>query len=161
MYECETWTIKKAECWRTDALVLWCWRRFLRVPWTARDPTSPSKRKSVLSVHSKDWTPILWPSDVKSWLIGKYPDAGKDLRQEEKGTTEDEMIGWHHWLNGHEFEKTRGDMKDRKAWCVAVHGVTKNWMWFSNWTTSSSSYLHVSVGQQNFRQSACIYPERR
>ena len=49
-------------------------------------------------------TPILWPSDAKNWLIGKDPDAGKNWRQEEKGTTEYEMVGWHHWLNGHEFE---------------------------------------------------------
>ena len=48
--------------------------------------------------------PILWPPDVKNWLIGKDPDAGKDWRQEEKGMTEHEMVGWHHWLNGHEFE---------------------------------------------------------
>ena len=53
-------------------------------------------------------TPVLWPPDAKSWLIGKDPDAGKDWRQEEKGTTEDEMVGWHHWLNGHEFEQTPG-----------------------------------------------------
>ena len=53
--------------------------------------------------------PILWPPNVKSWLIGKDPDAGKDRRQEEKGTTEDEMVGWHHWLNGHEFEQALGD----------------------------------------------------
>ena len=52
--------------------------------------------------------PILWPPDAKNWLIGKYPDAGKDWRQEEKGTTEDEMVGWHHWLNGHEFEQALG-----------------------------------------------------
>ena len=53
--------------------------------------------------------PILWPPDAKSWLIGKDPDAGKDRGQEEKGTTEDEMVGWHHWLNGREFEQTPGD----------------------------------------------------
>ena len=53
-------------------------------------------------------TPILWPPDAKNWLIGKDPDAGKDWRQEEKGTTEDEMAGWHHWLNGHEFEQVLG-----------------------------------------------------
>ena len=52
--------------------------------------------------------PILWPPDVKSPLIGKDPDAGKDWRQEEKGTTEDEMVDWHHWLNGHESEQTPG-----------------------------------------------------
>ena len=53
-------------------------------------------------------TPILWPPDAKNWLIGKDPNAGKDWRQEEKGTTEDEMVGWHHWLNGHEFEQVSG-----------------------------------------------------
>ena len=53
-------------------------------------------------------TPILWLPDMKNWLIGKDPDAGKDWRREEKGTTEDEMVGWHHWLNGHEFESTLG-----------------------------------------------------
>ena len=53
--------------------------------------------------------PILWPPDVKSWLTGKDPNAGKDRRQEEKGKTEDEMVGWHHWLNGHEFEQALGD----------------------------------------------------
>ena len=53
---------------------------------------------------AKAETPVLWPPDEKNWLIGKDPDAGKDWRQKEKRTTEDEMIGWHHWLNGHEFE---------------------------------------------------------
>ena len=59
--------------------------------------------------HADAEAPILWPPDAKSWLIGKDPDAGKDWRQEEKGVTEDEMVGWHHWLNGHEFEQTLGD----------------------------------------------------
>ena len=53
--------------------------------------------------------PILWPPDAKSWLLGKDPDAGKDWGQEEKGVTEDEMVGWHHWPNGHEFEQTLED----------------------------------------------------
>ena len=52
--------------------------------------------------------PILWPPDAKNWLIGKDPDAGKDWRQEEKGTAEDEMVGWHHWFDGHEFEQAPG-----------------------------------------------------
>ena len=63
--------------------------------------------------------PILWPPDVKNWLIGKDPDAGKDWRQEEKGTTEDEMVGWHHWLNGHEFQQALevGDGQESLACC--------------------------------------------
>ena len=79
-------------------------------------------------------TPILWPPDVKSWLIGKDPDAGKDWRWEEKGTTEDDMVGWDHWLNGHEFEQTPELVMDREAWCAAVHGVTKSRTWMSDWT---------------------------
>ena len=77
--------------------------------------------------------PILWPPDVKSWLIGKDPDAGKDLGQEEMGTTEDEMVRWHHRLNGHEFECWELVI-DREAWHAAVHGVTKSWTWRSDWT---------------------------
>ena len=71
-------------------------------------------------------TPIVWSPDGKSQLIGKDPDAGKDRRQEEKGRTEDKMVGWHHWLNGHEFEKLWETVKDREAWLAAVYGVTKS-----------------------------------
>ena len=108
MYRCESWTIKKAECRRMDAFELWCWRRLLRVPWTAR-----RSNQSILKEISPEYslkhyveaeTPILWPPDAKNWLIWKDPDAGKDWRQEEKGTTEDEMVGQHHQINGHEFE---------------------------------------------------------
>ena len=70
-------------------------------------------------------TPILWPPDAKSLLICKDSDAGKDWRQEEKGMTEDEMVGWHHRLDGHEFESTLGD-GDGQGGLVAVHGVTKS-----------------------------------
>ena len=100
MYGCESWTIKKAECWRIDAFEPWCWRRFLRVPWTARR----SNQSIIGRTDAKVETLILWPPDSKNWLIGKDPDAGKDWRWEEKGTTEDEMVGWHHQLSGHEFE---------------------------------------------------------
>ena len=114
MYGCESWTIWKAEHWRIDAFELWCWRRLLRVPWTAR-----RSNQSILKEISQSWifirrtdakaeTPILWPPGAKNWLIWKDPDAGKDWRREEKGTTEDEMARLHHWLNGHEFEWTLG-----------------------------------------------------
>ena len=77
------------------------------------DSTSPSERKSVLNIHWKDWrwteSPIFQPPAVKSQFIRKDPDSGKDWRQEEKGMTEDEMVGWHHWLNGHESEQAPGD----------------------------------------------------
>ena len=114
MYECESWTIKKAEHQRIDAFELWCWRRHLRVPWTARRSNQSSSKgnQSWIFIGRTDAeaeAPILWPPDVKSWLTGKQPDAGKDWRREEKGTTEDEMFGWHHRLNGHEFEEGLGD----------------------------------------------------
>ena len=112
-YGCESWTIKKAECWRIDAFELWCWRRLLRVPWTARrsKPVHPKGDQSWVFIGRTDAeaeTPILWPPDAKSWLIGKDPDAGKDWGQEEKGMTEDEMVGWHHQLDGHGFGWTPG-----------------------------------------------------
>ena len=84
-------------------------------------------------IHNDVWQ----KPDAKSWLIRKGPDDGKDWRQEEKGMTEDEMAGWHHWLNGHEFEKLQDIVKDREAWCAAVHGVTKSQTWLSDWTTTT------------------------
>ena len=108
MYGCESWTLKKAECWRIDAFELWCWRRLLRVPWTARR-SNQSTLKEICPEYSLEGLMLklklqLWPPDMKNWPIGKDPDSGKDWRWEEKGMTEDEMVGWHHWLNGHEFE---------------------------------------------------------
>ena len=107
MYGCESWTTKKAECWRTDVLELRCWRRLLRVPWTARR-SNQSILKEISPEYSSEGlkaeTPILRPPDAKNWLIGKYPDAGKNWRWEGRGATEDEMVGWHHRLDGHEYE---------------------------------------------------------
>ena len=107
MYGCESWTVKKAECRWFDAFITVVLEKTLE---------SLLDCKEIQPVHSKggqSWmfigrtdveaeTPILWPSHVKSWLIGKDLDAGRDWRQE-KGTTEDEMAGWHHWLSAHEF----------------------------------------------------------
>ena len=116
MYRCESWTIKKAESQRIDAFELWCWRRLLRVPWTARRSNhsilkeiSPgcSLEGMMLKLkyfgHLMEILSILWPPDAKSWLIWKDPDAGRDWGQEEKGTMEDEKVGWHHRLNGLEL----------------------------------------------------------
>ena len=101
MYGCE----KKAERRRIDAFELWCWRRLLRVPWTARRSNQSNSAGDQPwdffgRTDAKAETPVFWPPHVKSWLIGKDSDAGRDWEQEEKGTTEDEMAGWHHWLNG-------------------------------------------------------------
>ena len=113
MYGCKSWTVKKSECLRIDAFELWCWRRLLRVPWTVRR-SNQSILKEISPLFfgrndAKAETPVLWPPHVKSWLIGKDSDAGRDWGQEEKGTTEDEMAGWHHRLNGRDFEGTPGD----------------------------------------------------
>ena len=112
MYGCESWTIwtiKVAEHWRLDASKLCCWRRLLRVPWTAR-----RSNQSILTEINQPWifigrtdAPILWPSDARSQLTWKNPDARKDWGQK-KGVTVDDMVGWHHQLNGHEFEQTPG-----------------------------------------------------
>ena len=77
-------------------------------------------------------TPILWPPDGKNWLTGKDPDSWKDWRQEEKGKTEDDMVGWHHWLDEHEFEQASGADDGQEAGHAAVHGVTKSQTWLSD-----------------------------
>ena len=112
MYGCESWTIQKAEHQRIDAFDLWCWRKLLRVPWTARRSNQSVLKEISPEYLQKDWcwswnSNILVP-DVKNWLIWKDPDAGKDWRCEEKGMTEEEMVGWHHRLDGHEFEQALG-----------------------------------------------------
>ena len=112
MYGCESWTIKKSEHRRIDAFELWCWGRLLRVPWpSGRSNQSILKEISPgcsLEGLMLSWNSNIWSPDAKSWLIWKEPDAGKDWGQEEKAMTEDEMVGWHHQLNGHEFEQAPG-----------------------------------------------------
>ena len=108
MYGCESWTIKKAECWRIDAFRLWCWKRILSLLDSKEiQPVHPKGNQSWIFIGRTDAeaeTPILWPPDAKTWLIWKDPDAGRDWGHEEKGTTEDEMVGWHHRVEGNEFE---------------------------------------------------------
>ena len=125
MYGCESWAIKKAEHQRIDAFELWCWRRLLRVPWTTR-----RSNQSILKEISPEYLleglvlklklQYFWPPDANSWLTGKDLDAGKDWGQEEKGVTGDEMVGWHHWLSGHESEQTSGDSKGQGS-CSSWH----------------------------------------
>ena len=140
-YGCESWIIKKAERWRIDAFELWCWRRLLKIPWTVRRPNQSILKdiKSWVFIGRTDVeaeTPILWPPDVKSWVIGKDPYAGRDWGQEEKGTTEDEMVGWHHWLNGRGFGWTPaiGDGQGGLACCGSWGSKELDMTERLNWT---------------------------
>ena len=108
MYGCESWTRKKAEHWGVDAFVLLLLEKTLESPLDCKDIqlASPKGNQFWIVIGRTDAeaeTPILWPPDSKSWLIWKDTDAWKDWGQEEKGTTEDESVGWHHQLNGHGF----------------------------------------------------------
>ena len=158
---CEYISIKKAKCWKIDAFEVWCWRRLLRVPWTARRSNQLIlKEISPGRTDTKAETPMLWPPDAKNWLIWKDPDAGKDWRQEEKGTTEDEMVGWHHQPDGHEFEQSLGvsDGQGSLACCSPwgyeeLDRVTElNWKKETEWEPRISfTTLALNLESQNKR----------
>ena len=143
------WELNYKEKWvlRIDAFELWCWRRLSRVPWSARR-SNQSILKEINPEYSfwKGWcwcwnSQYFGPPDAKSWLIEKDPDAGKDWGQE-KGTTEDEMVGWHHQLNGHELSKLRQIVEDIEAQCAAVQGDSgrgglSDWAsWCQDWSAT-------------------------
>ena len=144
IYVCESWIIKKDEHRRIDAFELWCWRWLLRVPGTPR--------RSVLNIHWKDWcwswnynTLSTWGEELThlKWQI----DAGKLWGQEEKGKREDKMVGWHHRLNGREFQQTPGG-----KWRTGKPGVLQSmglqrvaWLrvtWLSDWSTTSTTIFN-------------------
>ena len=139
MYGCESWTIQKAEHQRIDTFELWCWRR-LENPLDCKEikPINPEGNQSWIFIGRTDTeaeTPILWPPDVKNWLIGKAPDAGKVWRKEEKGMTEAEMVGWHPRLDGHEFEQAPGvddgqeSLECCSSWGHKESGTTEQLNW--------------------------------
>ena len=139
------WELNHKEAW---VLKNWCfWTVVLEK--TLESPLDSKEIKPVNHTGDQPWifirrtdaeaeTPILWLPDAKSWLIGKDPDAGKDWRQKERRVAEDEMIGWHHRLNGHELGQAPGD-RDREAWHIAVHGVTKSWTQLSDSTRTTTN----------------------
>ena len=138
------WELDNKKSWAPKNLCLW-------TVMLEKTLESPSYRKEIKTVNPKGnqhWifigrtnveteAPIFWPFDVKSRLIGKDPDAEKDWKQEEKGSKENEMVGWHHLLNGHEFEQTPGDSKGKEAQRTTVHGIVKSQTRLSDWTTTT------------------------
>ena len=136
MYGRESWTIKAPKNWCFWTVLL---EKPLESPLDCKEiqPVNPKGNQSWILIGRTDTeaeAPILWPPDVKNWLTGKDPDAGKDWRWE-KGMTEDQMVGWHHRLNGRGFAQASGVGEDREAWWVAGHGVTKSQTWLSDSTT--------------------------
>ena len=137
MYGCESWTIKKVEHWRNDAFELWCWRRLLRVPWTTR-----RSNQSILKEFSPEYSLEGLMLRLKLYYFGqlmrltrKDLDAGQDWRQEEKGMTEYEMVGWNHPLDGHEFEQALGVGDGQESlsccslWCPKELDTTEPLKW--------------------------------
>ena len=135
MYGCESWTIKKAECWRIDTFELWCWRRLLRFPWPARRSNwsilkeicpEYSLEGLMLKLKLQYFGHLMWRADSfeKTLMLGK----------EEKGITEDENVGWHHRLNGHEFGWTPGTGDGQGALACCSPWVTKSQTRLTTWT---------------------------
>ena len=146
VYGCESWAIKKAQHKN------WCFWTVVLLEKTFESPLDCKEIKPVNPKENQFWifigridteASIFWPLNVKSWLIGKDPDAGKDWGQKEKGTTEDEMDGITNSMDM-SLSKLQELLMDREAWCAAVHGVTKSQTQLSDWTELNHSLTHPS-----------------
>ena len=133
------WKLVHKEGWELKNWYFW----IVVLEKTLRSPLDCKEIKPANSKGNQPWifigridakALIFWPPDAKSWLIGKDPNAGKDWGQE-RGATKDEMVGWHHRLNGHGFEQTLGNSKGHRAWHAAVYGASESWTRLSDWTT--------------------------
>ena len=134
------WELDYRESWAPKNWCFWTvvLEKTLESPLNCMEiqPVYPKGNQSWIFIGrtDEDETPILCSPDAKGWLIWKDPDAGNDWGQEDKGMTEDEIVGWYHWLDGHEFEQALGVVMNTGAWCAAVHGVTKSQTRPSDWT---------------------------
>ena len=133
------WELEHNEGWTPKNWCFWTvvLKKTFESPLDSKEikPVNPKGNQSWILIGRTDAeAPILWPPDAKSWLIGKDPDAGKNWRQEEKGMTEGEMVGWHHQLNGHKSEQTPGDREGQRSLvCYSLWGLT---LTFSDWKTT-------------------------
>ena len=140
MYGWENWTVKKAECWRIDAFELWCWRRLLRVPWTARR-SNQSIRKEINPGISLEGMMLKYFGHLMRRVdsLEKTLMLGGIGGQEKKGTTEDEMAGWHHWLDGHEsgwalgVGDGQGGLACWDSWGCKESDMTEQLNWTEHW----------------------------
>ena len=135
------WELDYKESWAPKNWCFWTvvLEKTLESPLDCKEiqPVHPKGNQFLIFIGRTDAeaeTPILWPPNVKNWLIGKDCDAGKDWRQKEKGMTEDETVEWHHQLDGHEFEQAPGVGDGQGSRHAAVHGIAKSRTWLSNWT---------------------------
>ena len=168
MCGCDSWTIKRAEHRRIDACELWYWRRLSRVPWTAR-----RSNKSILNEINPEYALEGLMLKLKLQYFGhlkRRTDSlektlmlgGKDWRWEEKGTTEDEMVGWHHQVNGHEFEQALGIGDGQGSLACWSPWVTKSWTRLSNWAELNwkTSMKHAGssgwAGASTWSQCLCL-----
>ena len=140
----QMWDLDHKEGWATKN---WCFRAVV-LEKTLESPLDCKKIKQINPKGNQSWifigrtdaeaeALILWPPDAKNWLFGKDPDAGKDWRQE-KGLTEDEIVGWHHWLDGHEFEQALRIGDGQEAWFTAVQRVTESQTWLEGLNNNSA-----------------------
>ena len=139
------WALDHKESWVPKNWCFWTvvLEKTLESPLDCKEiqPVNPKGNQPWIFIKRTDVeaeAPILWPPDAKSWLIRKDPDAEKDWRQEKKGTTEDEMVGWHHWLDGHEFEQAPGNGEGQRRLACRSPWVTKSRTRLSDWTTTTS-----------------------